>query len=78
MSENLSCDEVVREIWDWLDKELDEARWQQLETHLSSCTGCTAHVDFARRFLQHVHDAPPTGDLGALRKRVLTALNSGN
>jgi anti-sigma factor (TIGR02949 family) len=78
MSPNLSCGEVVREIWDWLDREQDRERWEQIESHLATCTGCTEHVDFARRFLKKVHDAPPTGDLTALKARVRDALSKAS
>jgi hypothetical protein len=74
MTAKLSCGEVVREIWDWLDREQSRERWSQIESHLATCTGCTEHVDFARGFLQKVHDAPPTGDVTALRERVRDAL----
>ena len=73
----LSCDEVVREIWDWLDHELDQMRWDELQVHLSTCTGCTEHMDFAREFLRKVREAPlPSGDLDALRDRVRSALRA--
>jgi anti-sigma factor RsiW len=69
------CDSVVKLIWDWLDDELDEATWKEIEAHLAGCTGCTEHVEFARGFLKKVHETPaPAGDLDALRERVRASL----
>jgi hypothetical protein len=69
------CDEVVKLIWDWLDNELSETTWKEIEAHLAGCTGCTEHVEFARGFLKKVQEAPaPAGDLNALRERVRKAL----
>ena len=72
----LSCGEVVREIWDWLDEEQDQSRWSEIQAHLSTCTGCTEHVDFARGFLDKVRAPAPAGDLTALRDRVRAALRA--
>jgi anti-sigma factor (TIGR02949 family) len=70
----LDCEEVVREIWDWLDHELDQARWAAIEAHLAGCTGCSEHVAFARGFLHRVHASPaPTND-AALKARIRSAL----
>ncbi|MBM4194869.1 MAG: anti-sigma factor [Gemmatimonadetes bacterium] len=68
------CEDVIRQVWDWLDREQDRAQWEAIERHLADCTGCASHVAFARSFLHHAKDAPLPDDLTALRVRVGTAL----
>jgi len=73
----LDCDAVVRELWDFLDGELDERRWQMIRDHLAHCTGCTAHVDFARSFLARVGSLPSdASDLERLRTTVQRAMQT--
>lgn len=76
----LSCAEVVRQLWDWLDQELDQPRWLAIQHHLVGCTGCSEHVAFARRFLERARDGnPESGDnLNALRERLREALARGS
>ena len=70
----LDCEDVVRDVWDWLDNELDQDRWAAIEAHLAGCTGCSEHVEFARSFLNHVR-AGGSADVTALRARVQSAMN---
>lgn len=53
----IPCAEVVRQLWDWLDRELPDERWEAIEAHLASCTGCSGHMAFARSFLERVRSA---------------------
>lgn len=70
------CGEVIRELWDWLDQEMEPERWQAFRVHLEACTGCASHKRFAESFLVHVaKDSFTTADVGALRERVRSALH---
>ena len=73
----LDCEEVVREIWDWLDDELPQERWGAIQAHLAGCTGCREHVAFARGFLNKVA-APDSAalDFSTLKDRIRTALKN--
>lgn len=73
----IDCEAVVRELWDFLDGELDEARWQLIRDHLAQCTGCSSHVEFARSFLAQVDKVPADANEAArLRATVQQALES--
>lgn len=73
----LDCNAVVRELWDYLDGELDEQRWQMIRDHLAECTGCTSHVEFARSFLAQVVGVPADADeVARLRLTVRQVLRS--
>jgi anti-sigma factor RsiW len=74
-TESLDCLTVVRELWDYLDGELDPARWTAIQGHLATCTGCAGHVAFARSFLQQsAQSLVDPAFLAATRARVTAAL----
>lgn len=71
----VDCAHVIRRVWDWLDQELDEPGLTAIREHLAICAGCRGHVEFAKSFLDRVHEPPRTdAELSALRNRVRKAL----
>lgn len=73
----IDCTSAVRQLWDYLDGELDDKRMREVEHHLHSCQSCLPHADFGRRFLEALravrerHVMPP-----AVRAQVVAALVS--
>ena len=50
----LNCDEVMQQLWDYLDGELTPERMAAIAAHLSGCERCMPRHDFEREFLQAV------------------------
>ena len=48
----MDCEQVVRELWDYLDGELTDERMAEVRAHLKACRGCFPHFDFERAFLE--------------------------
>lgn len=71
----LDCDAVMRQLWDFLDGELDAARMDAIQEHLKDCQRCHPHAEFERTFLQSLAQArrEPSG-VAALGARVRSAL----
>jgi mycothiol system anti-sigma-R factor len=74
----IDCETAVRRLWDYLDGELDAARFAEVEQHLATCAACTEHVEFSRAFLRAVTEhgastAAPATD-AELRQRVVARL----
>ncbi len=73
----IDCTDAVRQLWDYLDDELDDQRMVEVRQHLLTCKSCLPHAEFGRRFIQALsrarerHVAPP-----AVRRQVLSALAS--
>lgn len=69
------CESVVRALWDYLDRELDDAGMAAIDAHLAECEHCLAHAAFERHLIAEIrrlrarHDEPNT-----LRSRVLAML----
>jgi len=49
--EQMDCQTAMRQLWDYLDTELTEARALAMRAHLVTCGPCYGHYDFARHFL---------------------------
>jgi anti-sigma factor (TIGR02949 family) len=44
----ISCDEAVRQLWDYLDRTLSPADLVAVEGHLAFCRRCCGEFEFAR------------------------------
>jgi hypothetical protein len=60
----IKCEEVVREISNYLDREIDAALRRRMEAHFKMCRRCSAVLDGARNIVRLVGDnrafeAPP-------------------
>ena len=49
---NLDCAEVVRALWEYLDKRADDELVADIEAHLAWCEGCRAHFAFEERLVK--------------------------
>lgn len=68
----LDCEQTVRMLWDYLDKELSELDVRAVDRHLAECKArCPSHFAFERAFLQVMHTSRPrTLASDTLRARV--------
>lgn len=71
----LDCEEVMKQLWDYLDEELTAERMDAIRAHVAMCARCYPQYDFEREFLTSLtrlrreHSNP-----GALRERLMGAL----
>ena len=71
----IDCAAVMRQLWDYLDGELDAEREATLRKHLSMCERCAGHAAFDRLFLDAVKAARTQAPSPLpLRLRVANAL----
>jgi anti-sigma factor (TIGR02949 family) len=50
----ISCAEAVRQLWDYLEREVPPEQATRIEEHLALCRTCCGEIEFAgelRRFL---------------------------
>ena len=47
----IDCDTVMRQLWDYLDRELTAERMATIEEHLKVCGRCQPHAAFETSFL---------------------------
>ncbi|MDR5694387.1 MAG: mycothiol system anti-sigma-R factor [Armatimonadota bacterium] len=71
----MDCEQVIRLLWTWLDRELEVEVSQEVEEHVRACLRCKEHADFERRLREIIQtcckkDKAPAG----LRARLLALL----
>lgn len=60
----LSCEEVIVRLFDYLDRELDDRQATEIEHHLAHCRDCFSRSEFEKRLRARLADsagqpAPP-------------------
>ena len=71
------CENVVRQLWQYLDGAVDESERERIIAHLEMCTMCASHFEFAQAFLDAVAKARSVAAPDErLRGKVLAALAS--
>ena len=59
----ISCAEAVRQLWDYLENDLEQDERAKVEDHLSFCRTCCGEVEFAEELAgvlrkSHTEDTP--------------------
>ena len=69
-SEQLSCQELVELVTEYLDGALTEEDRRRFDHHLSTCDGCRAYVDQIRETIRVAGEVTPA-DLSPEAERAL-------
>ncbi len=46
---DIGCEEALRRLFDYLDRELDTTHHAEMEQHLRTCRACFSRAEFERR-----------------------------
>jgi hypothetical protein len=66
----------VSQLWPFVDGMVSESQREFIVDHLEQCEPCKSHFDFAKAFLEAIHESKPYFDVeSALSDRVLAALS---
>lgn len=69
------CEQVVRSLWEYLDRRLDREDLVAIDEHLACCDGCRTHVEFEARLMKTLAELRRHhSDPARLRSDVLDAL----
>jgi anti-sigma factor (TIGR02949 family) len=52
----IDCEEVLRDLFAYVDGELPDQRRQMIQAHLELCRGCFSRAEFEARLRAHLHD----------------------
>lgn len=75
----LDCESVMRQLWDYLDRQLTPDTISAIERHLDDCSRCRPHADYRRAFEAAVAGARvDAGDTSALSDRIRLALRTAD
>ena len=54
LNSQISCEDVVRSLWEYLDGELDDVLRDRIRQHLAECEHCHGQFTFESAFLHAV------------------------
>jgi len=73
----LSCQEMIEVVTDYLDDALAPGERQRFERHLSYCRGCTTYTEQIRETIRQTGMTPREESLSpALRERIVEQFRS--
>lgn len=53
----IDCDEVMRQLFDFLDNEVDIAAHDEIHEHIEECRSCFSRVEFEKQIKERVQGA---------------------
>lgn len=69
------CHTAMAQLWDYLDEELTDERYEAVKEHLANCTHCLPHAQFAQGFLEALGRCRHAGQMPeGVRAAVMNAL----
>lgn len=71
----LNCEDVLRQLLDYLDGEMDSEGSAQIEHHLEHCRGCFSRAEFERRLKARIGETGTEEAPESLRARLKSLLN---
>jgi anti-sigma factor RsiW len=73
-NEEITCQEFVEEVTDYLERQLSAAEERWTEAHLAACPHCRAYLEQMRATIAAMRNLAEPGVDSELRKRILSAL----
>lgn len=74
-SKQISCEELVEQLFVYLDRELDTRAYAEFDHHLERCRDCFSRVEFEQRLRDRVGEAGTQQAPERLRRRVRALLD---
>ncbi len=72
---DLSCEEVIERLFDYLDRELDHRQAADMERHLSRCRDCFTRAEFEKRLRARVAASGTVKAPPRLYRRIVNLLD---
>lgn len=66
----IDCDEVMRQLFDFLDDEVDMGAHEEIHQHIEDCRSCFSRVEFERELKQRVQGAGRAAAPQSLERRL--------
>jgi anti-sigma factor (TIGR02949 family) len=66
----IDCDEVMRQLFDFLDDEVDMGAHEEIHQHIEDCRSCFSRVEFERELKGRVQGAGQAAAPKTLERRL--------
>lgn len=72
---NMTCEEVIEQLFDYLDRELDSELHDRINHHLERCRDCFTRAEFEKRLRSRVNETADVEAPERLRRRIRRVLD---
>lgn len=72
----ISCTDAVRQLWEYLEQDLDATDRARVEQHLAFCKRCCGEVEFAEALRGFLRSTPPPSLPPEVEARLVGFLNT--
>ena len=69
--DNIGCEEAVKRLLEFIDRELPDSEHGDVERHLRTCRTCFSRMEFERRLKQRLSGLPSDDVPAKSRDRIL-------
>lgn len=73
---NISCEEVIEQLFRYLDGEVDDIVDERIQAHMARCRDCFSRAEFERRLRERVREANESPAPERVRHRIRQVLDS--
>lgn len=70
MTREISCEQVIDRLVEYLDRELDAAEERDFARHMEACRGCFTRAEFERKLRAKVKETGVAKAPDSLRRRI--------
>lgn len=74
-ADRITCEEVIEQLFDYLDRELDSELRDRINHHLERCRDCFTRAEFEKRLRSRVNETADVEAPEQLRRRIRRVLD---
>ncbi len=71
----INCEEAIKHLFEYLDREMEGELQQQMQQHMASCRSCFSRLEFEQTLKAHIRNTATAHAPESLRNRVSKLLN---
>ncbi len=75
MSKKLNCEDVIKQLYDYLDGELNDDLENDIESHIHSCQECMGRTEFERQLKNSIKETGDSEVPSSLNKRLKSIID---
>lgn len=75
MSNKLRCEDVIEQLYAYLDQEVGDSAKSDIDHHLAQCRECYSRAEFEKRLRDRVSEAATAEAPDQLRERIKALMN---
>jgi len=72
----IKCEQALKQVFEYIDRELDDTRRETMEHHLHTCHSCFSRVEFERRLKAKLGELKKDDADSVMRERIKRLLKS--